>query len=314
MRRVAFLRGLRCRSTSGHGELVPTTPEPIAYQNCGGSAHFNEAAAGNVIRDYAAFSLEAAPVLKRQGYKRLFLHNPGGQHALGWMPEALDIYRTTKPDPANPTGPPITDPHAPIIAAQRAGVDVQLMHVNQWQLAQQSACPFANDRQLRLAFENFVYHGLREIIFYVGPPDVLPDPYEDGLKALAPFTSLGKEASIAFDVLGWEQRVFRSPWHKARSVRLVERLRLDGHRVYLEPRPDPADKTWLGKVDGTVAAEFVDKQRPAADEAAHKLGEKIRLPDGFDTGDQNAKAWPPDVTRLTYLWRTIPAAEVKAGR
>lgn len=270
------------------GDLVS---RPIAYVLAGGSAHFNVRPAGNGMTNFAEWAIENGPKLKEQGYSRLFIHNPGGLHAKGWMPNPENAFDSKQ-----------------LEAAAKIGVDTRLMWVDQWSLAQQSDCRFANDRELKLFHDLLtVQYGITEIMYYVGAPDSLKDPYTDGLAAVKPFTDLGKEASLAFDVLGYEPHPM-TDYERERSIKLCEELTKRGHRVYLEPRPaESYQKQFLGKVAGTVAGAYVDKDRPAQLKIAGKLGDVIQLQDS-DATEELSLNLPKEVTPLVRAWQTVKAS------
>lgn len=252
---------------------------PIVYQICGDKSDVN---GPNIESDchianvggYAEWAAEAGPVMEAQGYKRVFLHNPGGQFLMN-----------------NPS-----DPH--------------LMLINQWQLAKCHNFSYANDRDLREMYRIFTREcGIKEIIIYLGTPGAITDPYYDGLAAIEPFMNLGPRISFAFDVLGYEQYVWPSEYHEQRALVFAHAVRSLGHRLYLEPRPAATETQWLGLCDGTCAGTTTDLQRPTQLAVSQMFGEVQRLSDN-DTDDVDSVNWPTWITPIVRLWRTRHASTV----
>jgi hypothetical protein len=250
---------------------------PIVYQLCGDKTGTDNIESDHhlaALGGFADWAAEAGPVMESQGYKRLFLHNPGGQFTMH------------NPD----------DPH--------------LMLIDQWRLAKMHNFSYANDAHLRAMYRQLTReNGIREIIIYLGTPGFLTDPYYDGMEAVKPFMNLGTRIAFSFDVLGLETYDWPSATHESRALLFVKALRAKGFAVYLEPRPAASETHWIGQVDGTAAGASVDVARPAQLAVARDFGEVLRLTDD-EASDGDTTGWENWVTPIIRLWRTRHASTV----
>ena len=213
----------------------------IAYVLCGGNSLPNVAPATVLHDDYHAAALSVGPQIEAAGHTRLFYHNPGGNYYLGWTP-----------DPANPANT------TQINAATALGVDTREMHVNQWLLAEQSGCSFADRNKLKLGHQLLRSdYGITEVIYYVGGPNVLWDIWRDGPAALEMFMACGEGVSFGFDYCAWDGNPIQAG---DETCKFFEYLRRRGHKVYVEPRLNAAQVAagYGLYVDGTVASETFD--------------------------------------------------------
>lgn len=270
-------RGAELPGKDGDQNLVGL---PFALQKCGGGSPTKNEPGFNGVQDFAKFADDWTPTIRKNGYRRFWFEKPGG------------IFR---------------------INAWGVG-DTREVQANQWQIAQQLGFTYANDEKLEYCHRKLTTEGkVGEVCYYVGSPDNLPDPYTDGLKAVLPFTRLGKTASLAFDTLGNDDDNFRSAWHRARCTMLVAELHRRGHRVYLEARPSERfHPLWEGLIAGTVAEVRVDKMRPEQFKASFKLGEVIQVVDKYELDEQTVDM-EEGVTPLVYKWKTRKASEVQGG-
>jgi hypothetical protein len=263
--------------------------EPVAYL-CTSCGAFDGAKASNDIGGYDT----AHPIIGdymqggSRNWTRLFIHNPGGIHALGFFPDPADFYAGTS-----------------TVAAQNENQETRVMLPNQWQLAKQAQCSWAVDSELNAFHDAMVgTYGVTEIIYYFGSPDMFADPYIEGLRALKPFMELGAASTVsfAFDVMGADELVTYHPgppdvgeYRRDRCRRLCDVLRHRGHKVYLEPRPNTTVSYWQGYVDGTIAEQTWDAANPTYVTASATLGEQLLITSGEDQEGEAgaARSWQP---------------------
>jgi hypothetical protein len=262
--------------------------EPVAYL-CTSCGSFTGAKASNDIGGYDTAHPIIGPWLEDGGrnWTRLFIHNPGGIHALGFFP-----------DPDNFTV-------GPYETAADLFQDVRVMLPNQWTLAKMAQCGFADDDDLDEFHDALVAtYGVTEVIYYFGSPDMFDDPFIEGLRALKPFMDLGAASTVsfAFDVMGADEMVTYHPgppdvgeYRRDRCRRLCDVLRHRGHKVYLEPRPNTTVSYWQGYVDGTIAEQTWDAANPTYVTASASLGEQLRITSGEDQEGEAgaARSWQP---------------------
>lgn len=215
----------------------------IAYVLCGGNALPNVGPATMLINDYAQCALDIGPNIEAAGHTRVFYHNPGGHHYLGWTP-----------DPANPQNT------TQINAAVALGVQTREMHINQWLLAEQSTCVFADREKLKLGHKRLREdYGIVEVIYYVGGPNALYNLKRDAPGCVEMYLACGEGASLGFDACAWDgaDLVVGDDMCK-----FFEWLRVRGHKVYVEPRLNQAqvDAGYANYIDGTMATADFDTE------------------------------------------------------
>jgi hypothetical protein len=218
-------------------------PESVAYVLCGGNALPNVAPAGVLITDYAQCALDIGPNIEAAGHTRVFFHNPGGHFYLGWCPIPTDIHNTTVYN-----------------AAQARGVQTREMHVNQWLLAEQSTCGFADRTKLKLGHMRLMQDfGITEIIYYIGGPNVLYDVERDAPACVEMFLNCGEGVSLGFDACAWDGADIEAG---DKTCKFFESLRKRGIKVYVEPRlnQEQVDAGLGLYVDGTISANDFDTE------------------------------------------------------
>lgn len=245
----------------------------IAFVLCGGNSLPNLYPATVRWEDYAQAALAIGPRIMGAGYTRVFYHNPGGHHYLGWTP-----------DYANPSSA------TQINQAIAAGVNTREMHVNQWLLAEQSECPFADRVKLKLGHKRLMEDfGIEEIIYYVGDPTVLYNVKRDAPPCVEMFLDCGPGVSLGFDAVAWDTAMIVAG---DATCSFFDKLRRSGVKVYAEPRlnQEQVDAGLGLYIDGTVAAATFDTNfSPDLD---IQPGETIRGPVAA------AASVPAGVTRL----------------
>lgn len=230
--------------------------EPVAFVLAGGNANPIDAPATVRWPSYVDMALQVGPNLQAAGVKRVLLHNPGGLFWLGWAPTPTALFDPT-----------------PIKAAEKLGVSVLVMQPNQWLLAEQANCRFANRKALALGHHILRFYGVEEVIYYVGTPAVLRDAAKEGPACIEMFKACGPGASVGFDALAWTG----SRWKEGDDIcAFLDATRAGGTKVYIEPRLSKAQvDAGLGKhVDGTIAqADWDALYKP---DLAIQPGEAIR--------------------------------------
>lgn len=290
-------------------------PAPIAFWLSSDLLNSHLTAGGSQIPGlgWIHFAELHGPTLQTNGFTRLLVHNPGGVWARGWPLDTLPRGAETPTDVYNRV-------LAAEAEAQALGLDHRVMHCDQWELAKigsgDSATDIACDEALTAFHHSLTLHyGVTEIIYYIGGPDSLTDPLVDGLQAVKPFTNLGADASIAYDLLGYEQLGWRSDWHKAQAKRLLAKVNSLGHKQYLEPSPyytNNVEKAeWAKLAAGTVTQDTVHVARPETYAQAPEYGEVIRTCTPFDSVAAGVKLWPENVTRCVKDWGFINADDVQ---
>lgn len=249
----------------------------IAYILCGGNAQPIDAPATVRWTDYADMALKCGPNIRRAGLTRVLLHNPGGHFFLGWSPTPNNVH-----DPV------------PYEAAKKQGLNVLSMVPNQWCLAEQAGCPYADRDKLALGHHIFRYYGVKEVIYYLGTPAVFRDAMKEGPPAIEAFMDCGQGASVGFDALAWTG----SRWKEGDDIcRFFDQIRAAGIKVYVEPRMAKKQvDAGLGLyVDGTIAHTGWDElYKP---DLSIQPGETIR--------DMNVVWSPgaPTIEGVTCMWR-----------
>lgn len=233
--------------------------DPIAYVLCGGNGAPNLYPATVLWSNYSVAVDAIGPQIEASGKKRLFWHNPGGHHYIGWTPDPSNVHNTTQ-----------------INAAIAAGIDTREMHINQWLLAEQSSCGFADRNKLKLGHNKLMRdYGVEEVIYYVGAPEVLANIERDAPLCVEMFLACGAGVSMAFDASAWSFAIIKAG---DAVCRFFDSLRLRGVKVYVEPRMTQTQiDEGLGLyVDGTIAtAEFDTNFAPVMN---IQPGETIRGP------------------------------------
>lgn len=231
----------------------------IAYILCGGSALPNIKPATNPWVDFDAAALAVGANIEAAGHTRVFYHNPGGHHYLGWTPDDANPLNTTQKN-----------------AATALGIDTREMHINQWPLAEQSNCSFADRNKLKLGHKRLMRdYGITEVIYYVGGPDVLWNVQRDAPACVEMFLACGEGVSLGFDFCAWSNTNI-TPGDE--TCKFFEWLRVRGHKVYVEPRltQNEVNSGYGLYVDGTVATAAWDTAN--SPNLAIQPGETIRGP------------------------------------
>jgi len=236
--------------------------EKIAFRNGGDRISRSVATSPILEKGWVAWAHQDGPVLKANGFKRLMIHNPGGQH--WWIYPKADNHQ---------------EDDARRLAEER-GLDTRGMWINQWELCEAAGVKNADRAQLREAVKILQEeYGIEEIIWYVGSPETLRDPYHDGLRCLEPFMLPG--CHFAFDhaftnrrgvkaILYWRDR---DDERDARIQELIDFLRAEGRKVYIEARTALGDPV----IDGTIAMDRYDAIHPDEVTAGFERGEVIRV-------------------------------------
>lgn len=277
--------------------------EPIAHI-CGGCALFHNGNAASHNRDLVQLAANIGAKLRENGYKRLFFHNPGGLHILAAFP----VY-----DPKSSSDPNGIGAFWADIGRLNKTQDARTMHPNQWQLSQQAGLPWAKDADLKRFHQILMNCGVEEVIYYLGGPDVLQNPLEDGQRCVAPFLAAGEPStvSIAFDAIGHEENGYhKTPGRMEACRELCRWLKGKGHRVYLEPRLGKKVDFWQGSIDGTIARAIYDSQRPDDYKATLAAGEVIRIPTD-EAAEADIKNWPAEITPTIRKYATTKAVDVR---
>lgn len=235
--------------------------KPIAFVLCAGNGPPNEFPGTVRFKNYVEAALAVGPQIQEAKIDRVLYHNPGGNFFLGWSPNIFDIH--------NPTAE---------AQAKLVGVDTRSMWINQWPLAKQAKCRYANDKHLIFGHQLLRdYFDIKEVIYYLGSPETLVNAAKEGPDCVEAFKRCGKGVSFGFDA---------TAWHGARIkpnddvCAFFESLRKDGYKVYVEPRfsKEQADAglgTW---VDGTIAADIFDTGPNFKPDLTLQPGEIIRGP------------------------------------
>lgn len=223
------------------------------------------------LDSFLNWAIQWGPKLQQQGFTRLMWHNPGGHWKL---PER--------------------------------GVDARVMWADQWLIAEAEKKSYASREQLA-AHHTIMrdLHGIEEIIYYIGSPLLLTDPYRDGFKCCKPFMLPG--ASLAFDASARPLRDQpQERWKFDRFKTLIHELRGRGHGVYLEARCDHERPEMAGQITGTIATDRYDAHEGRGIVPSEHLalfGEFIRFTDGVQAErDGQVKTWPAEVTPLLRSW------------
>lgn len=257
--------------------------EPIAYILCGGSGPYVDHIGGVRCLEkwgngtYPGLARWAIPTLKEQGIKRVWLHNPGGL----WWKLPYDGDLTPAENKAR--------------AMDRWGITYQQargMWPDQWELAKQHGAKWADDEMLHLFHLLLMEAGVEEVVYYFGEPAVAST--DELRKAyLKPFVHF-RGASLAFDhvsdVESFETCKPLFKWIKQQNSKA---------RIYTEARPesDVPRRPYRRLVDGTIALERRDNQRPEMlANALEHWGETIVLP------DPDGMVVPEDMTHLMRNW------------
>lgn len=247
----------------------------IAFVLCGGNSLPNLYPATVRFTDYAQAALDIGPRIMGAGYTRLMYHNPGGHHYLGWTPDYANVHSATQ-----------------INQATAAGVNTREMHVNQWLLAEQSQCPFADRVKLKVGHKRLLQDfGIEEVIYYLGDPTVLHNVKRDAPPCVEMFLDCGPGVSLAFDAVAWDTAMI-VPGDP--TCDFFDKLRRMGVKVYAEPRLNEEQaEAGLGLyLDGVIATETFDTD--FSPDLAIQPGEVIRGP------IPAATSVPGGVTRLVY--------------
>lgn len=249
--------------------------DPIAFVLCGGNGAPNEHPATVRFLDYFQAACMIGPRIKAAGIKRICYHNPGGDFWLGWNPIPTDVHNKSIED-----------------AARRIGIDTRVMHINQWLLAEQCKCRFA-DRNA-LAVGHYVlrhYFGIEEVIYYLGSPDIFANAAVEAPRCVEMFLDCGAGASLAFDAVAWDTSRIR---HGDDICQWFADLRAKGCKVYVEPRLNAAQiADGIGEfIDGTIAAADFDLGPFFKPDLKSQPGETIRGP------IVTTESLPADMTRL----------------
>ena len=232
--------------------------DPIAFILCGGNSQPIDAPATVRWPSYVDMALQVGPNIQAAGIKRVLMHNPGGHFFLGWSPTPTNVF-----DPI------------PVEAAKKQGLTAVHMWVQQWILAEQANCRFANRKALALGHHILRFYGVEEVIYYVGTPAVLRDAAKEGPACIEMFKACGPGASVGFDALAWTG----SRWKEGDDIcAFLDATRADGMKVYIEPRLSKAQvDAGLGKhADGTIAHTDFDLGPHFKPDLSIQPGETIR--------------------------------------
>ncbi len=260
---------------------------PVAQVSCGGSST-DPALAYSAVRSFRTLADEIAPVLQRNGWKRILLKNPGGWH-----------YK------------PLVDGSAAYPNGYRK------MWIDQWALAKASRQSFAVDADLIYFHDRLVGSGIEEIIVYLGVPETLGDPLVEGRKHVGVFKNMGVKSSIMFDAVSDTARLWGTAddYKLVRTLALLDELRCGRKLVSIESRPAIGHNFFAGRVAGTMALANTDTgtQKNRLDEA-HHYGEIFRCTQD-NANDGASVTWTEKyhgvpVTPVVRKWQIKTAASV----
>ncbi|MDC0936329.1 hypothetical protein OAS39_08570 [Pirellulales bacterium] len=246
---------------------------PFALVNVGGSGGSdfpgfvaNVPAAGG----YSEFADVIGPKFKAGGYKRLWIHNPGGHWSL-WQrwDDTLSIDGNRR---------------KALEAGFGSYTRTRLMRINQWLLAEQAGLAWADRQELRIFHDTMMAdYGAEQILYYFGGPDYVSTEYAE--LCLEPFLGL-QNPSFGFDHIIRNER-----YAGIQGICKVIRERNPKALIYTEPRPyEQIDRKLTKIVSGTVAARFFDVDhpigtKPEVQEWAREIGDYVQIVDRDENGN-----------------------------
>lgn len=200
-------------------------------------------------------------------------------------------------------------------------------YVDQWTYSEQQGYRFACRHELAYFNHRLIAAGVKEIIFYIGRPDMVADPLVDGWESVRPYLEAGppEAISIGFDAASECYCVDPvqpiASWKFVRTLQLFDRIRATGAKAYIESRPELGHSAWKGHIDGSIALEKTDfgKQGQRLKEA-HLYGEVIRMAQtNKSSKPELITAWPDfdQVTpcaRMPSLYRAEQFMRKGAGQ